>query len=166
MPGQYTPLRNSLQRRVEDKTPYNAKVQLKRDEILESKDKSEIGKQLKHLKRRNKKLESVSKKLEFEIAATEKALACFLEGSGEESFKLSEGGSFSLGDAVYPSVKDKKKLRDWAVANGHENDLSIHHSTLSSIVGDALLNGQPLPDGVEAFHELKINVRGIYDKEE
>lgn len=165
MPTKYTGLRNKLQR-FNDSSSYGQQIAVAKTRLQSEFGKPEIAEQIKHLSERKKKLEKIEKRISFLMTACEKALAETLEVTGEESFKLSSGGSFFLQDKIHPTVKDKLALRNWAISNGLENELGLHHKTLEGIVGDALVNGRPVPDGVEVFLDLRIGTRNLTTKDE
>jgi hypothetical protein len=163
MAGKYNGLRNQLERK-EDLSPYGEKVTKRKLELQSVKTQSELANVIKHLKNRKEVLEKIASKIEFETNAAEKALAEFLEAQGIESFKVASGGSLFLQDKIYPQVKDKAALRAWAVNNGLEKELGLHHKTVEGLCGDALLNGRPLPDGVDVFIDVRIGTRNLVEK--
>lgn len=162
--GKYSTLRNELQRYEPIDGDYKFRVNQRKAD-LGNLSRAEVSELFKRAKRRKKKLESIEKKINLEIEATETLLASLLESSGEESFKSTLGGSFSIKDEVYVTVKDKKAYSEWAKSNGYEDEFQMHHKKTESIVNERLLNGEPPPPGVEVFMKLGINARGIYEKE-
>jgi hypothetical protein len=165
MPGKYSSYRNELQRRPMETIDFGDKILLKKAELAQTLDKAGIARRLKEIKIRKTEISREDKSLNLEFIALKKLLVDYLEPSGEEKFTLTEGGTFSLGDKLYPFVKDQAALREWAKKNGYEKDLRLHNKTLESIVGDRLINGGGFPDGVDVFIDVDINMRGVVPKD-
>lgn len=77
------------------------------------------------------------------------------------SMKFANG--VTLGESVepLPNVKDRTALTNWIKATGQEELLTINHQTLASITKQALLEGNPVPDGVEVYMKQKLTARGL-----
>lgn len=164
MPGKYSELRNTMQRYNDNDDAYSKKVDLRRADFSHL-TKAEVAERFKLLKNRKAKLEEIESKINLDLKALDRILVSMMEGAEEESFKLTSGGSFFLSDKLRVSVVDKKANREWAMVNGYENDLMIHHKKLESICGELAIEGENVNiPGVECTIETVIGARNILKK--
>lgn len=77
------------------------------------------------------------------------------------SMKFANG--VTLGESVepLPNVKDREALVNWIKATGQEELLTINYQTLASICKQLLLEGKPIPPGVEIYMKQKLTARGL-----
>lgn len=82
------------------------------------------------------------------------------------SMKFSNG--VTLGESVepLPNVKDRAALTSWIKSTGQEDLLTLNYQTLRSVVKQMLIEGKPLPPGVEVFMKQKLTARGLKTKGE
>lgn len=82
------------------------------------------------------------------------------------SMKFASG--VTLGESIepLPNVKDRAVLMGWIKSTGQEDLLTLNYQTLASITKAALLEGQPIPPGVEVFMKQKLTARGLKTKGE
>lgn len=81
------------------------------------------------------------------------------EVEGTNSIRLDSGASVSVQMEPYAQVQDREVFRQWCVAQGLENLMSIPWQTTNSLTKERLLNGEPEPPGVKAFAKAKIVLR-------
>lgn len=163
MPGKYSGQRNILQRRSLESLDHGHKILLIKAELAEM-SKDDIGGSIAALKNEKNKIKDREKEVNITLTALESLLVEHLECSGEESFKRTKGGSFTIQDKLYPFVKDKEAYRKWLIKNGYESQMTVHPKVTDSIVGERVLANLPLPDGVEAYIQVGIGVRGVLEK--
>ena len=101
---------------------------------------------------------------EKEINRTIEAIVSLLvpmyEERGVSSMKIAETGqTVTVQDDPVAQVKDRDVFREWCIANDLERSLQLPHQTTTAIVRERLLNGQPEPDGVEAYTYSKVVLR-------
>jgi len=85
------------------------------------------------------------------------------EEEGITQIKLEGGATVSTQPEPVSQVTNKDEIREWAIAQGLERELSLPWSTLNSIVKQLLVSGKPEPPGVKAFMRTKIVRRGTLD---
>lgn len=163
MAGKYHHLRNVLERRPIETLEYGQKITLVRSKYAHL-SKGELADAIAECKNSIEDLKQRKSELELLLAAHDKLLVEHLEGEGEESFKRTGGGSFFIQDKLYPSVFDKESFRLWSLKNGYERQMTLHHSTVEGIVSERLQRNMPLPDGVKAYIDVRIGVRGVLKK--
>lgn len=88
--------------------------------------------------------------------AYEQLLADHYEIEGITSLKLAEGGSVRVQEEPHGTVIDKDANRKWAIEQGLENLLTLPWQTVNALAKEALLRGDPGPDGVELSSRTKI----------
>lgn len=105
------------------------------------------------------------------VFETQKAALTYLftnrfEEDDVTSMKFANG--VTLGESVepLPNVKDRQLLIDWIKSTGQEELLTLNYQTLASITKQALLEGKPVPPGVEVFMKQKLTARGLKAKGE
>jgi len=77
-------------------------------------------------------------------------------GAADNTLRLMSGDKIEVRREPYASCTDKEANRKWAIANGLESLLTIHHQTLNSLTNERLLKGEAEPDGVSVFMKPKI----------
>lgn len=75
------------------------------------------------------------------------------------SVKLDTGQTISVQREPYASVTDKETYRTWCIENGHQNEMMLPWQTTNAMTKERLLQGEPEPDGVEAFVLEKLVLR-------
>jgi hypothetical protein len=107
------------------------------------------------------KLEADLSVLEVQKAALTYLFCQRFEDEDVTSMKFASG--VTLGESVepLPNVRDRTALISWIKSTGQEELLTINYQTLASITKQALLDGKPLPDGVDVYMKQKLNARGI-----
>lgn len=108
---------------------------------------------------------------QLSVLETQKAALTYLftnrfEEDDVTSMKFANG--VTLGESVepLPNVKDRQLLIDWIKETGQEELLTLNYQTLASITKQALLEGKPVPPGVEVFMKQKLTARGLKAKGE
>lgn len=82
------------------------------------------------------------------------------EVEGAMSVTLESGRGVGYHMEPYPTVEDPEAFRKWCIADGLENKLSLHPSTMTALVKQRLLDGLPEPDGVKTFSKPKLRLGG------
>lgn len=77
-------------------------------------------------------------------------------GVKENALRLPTGETIRVQPEPYAYVKDKEAFRQWAIANGYERQMTLPWQTTNTLVKERLLQGEPEPDGCEAFCKTKI----------
>ena len=111
-------------------------------------------------------LEAKLSVLEVQKAALTYLFTNRFEEDDVTSMKFANG--VTLGESVepLPNVKDRTALVNWIKSTGQEELLTINYQTLASITKQALLEGKPIPEGVEVFMKQKLTARGLKQKGE
>lgn len=112
------------------------------------------------------KLESELSVLETQKAALTYLFCQRFEEDDVTSMKFASG--VTLGESIepIPNVKDRTALITWIKETGQEDLLTLNYQTLASITKAALLEGQPIPPGVEVWMKQKLTARGLNTKGE
>lgn len=108
-------------------------------------------------------LEAKLQVLEVQKAALTYLFTNRFEEDDVTSMKFASG--VTLGESVepLPNVKDRTALVNWIKSTGQEELLTINYQTLASMTKQLLLEGKPIPDGVEVFMRQKLTARGLKD---
>jgi hypothetical protein len=113
--------------------------------------------------------ELAEKEVQVSVLETQKAALTYLftnrfEEVDVTSMKFANG--VTLGESVepLPNVKDSTALKSWIKETGQEDLLTLNYQTLASITKQALLEGKPIPPGVEVFMKQKLTARGLNQK--
>ena len=83
------------------------------------------------------------------------------EAEDYTNLKLGNGVSLSIKDDVYSYLKDKPAFHAWIRENGLEDLFSVNYQTMSSMVKTKLIDGEPIPPGIEPYFKQSITVRGV-----
>lgn len=86
------------------------------------------------------------------------------ENEGIHSITLDTGRGVSFTLEPYPTVKDREAFRQWCLGQGLESQLTLHPSTMASLVKRMLADGEPEPPGVEVFSKPKMRLGGDSDE--
>lgn len=107
--------------------------------------------------RRLKETFSVQEKVtDLLIAAYEQLMVAQYQAEGTTSMTLNSGRAIRYNLEPHAQVTDKIANRLWAVKNNLENSLALPWQTINALTKQALLDGEPEPDGVEAIARPKI----------
>lgn len=111
-------------------------------------------------------LEAQVSVLEIQKAALTYIFTNRFEEDDVTSMKFANGTT--LGESVepLPNVKDRTALVNWIKTTGQEELLTLNYQTLASMVKQLLLEGKPIPPGVEVFMKQKLTARGLKQKGE
>lgn len=77
------------------------------------------------------------------------------------SMKFDDGVMLSEAPEPYPNVKDRATLVAWIKSTGQEDLLTLNFQTLASMCKQLLLDGKPIPPGVDIYMKSKLSARGI-----
>jgi hypothetical protein len=91
------------------------------------------------------------------IEAHAQMMAEQFEVEGTKSLSLSDGIGGSVRVQYEPQAKvvDRDAFREWCIREGLERQLMLPWQTTNKLTKDALLNGEPEPDGVTAEARAK-----------
>lgn len=79
-------------------------------------------------------------------------------GVKDNAVRLPSGDTVRVNREPYGKVMDKEQFRLWCIANGYESQLQLWPSTMNAIVKERLKEGEPPPDGTEAFSYVKVSL--------
>lgn len=127
-------------------------------------DNTELCEMYTRIRKELDELEAQVSVLETQKAALTYLFTNRFEEDDVTSMKFANG--VTLGESVepLPNVKDRQLLIDWIKSTGQEELLTLNYQTLASITKQALLEGRPLPPGVEVFMKQKLTARGLKAK--
>ena len=83
--------------------------------------------------------------------AVEQLLMNKMDEDGVDALRLASGFNIFVQVAPYAQVTDREACRQWCIAQGLENQMTLPWSTLNSLNSERLLAGEPEPDGVQTF---------------
>jgi hypothetical protein len=110
-------------------------------------------------------LELKLREVNLRVAALEQMLTASQDGRepgwgqygvGLNSLRLASGDTIRIERAPYGQVVDREAYRQWCIKNGYERQLMLWPSRTNTIVKERLLAGEPEPDGVTAFSQVKV----------
>lgn len=113
----------------------------------------------KRLRRLRDDLETIRSSLDLRIEATSQMVVDHYEAENIEMLRLASGGSVTVYPEPYTGVEDRDKLREWAVANGYETQLTLPWQTVNSLAKERLLASEEPPPGVKVFLKNKVVLR-------
>lgn len=161
MASKYAKVIDSLPRLAGEEPAYQDKVNAVKLAVLAEMPRhaSAFAKRYAEIRREKNALEDQVSELNLQLTAVEQLMVDQYEVEGTTSLKLDTGESVAVQIEPYASVQDKDKFRQWCIAEGLENLMSIPWSTTNSLVKQRLLDGQPEPPGVTAYARSKIVLR-------
>ena len=77
-------------------------------------------------------------------------------GAKPNALRLPSGDTIRIQPEPYGKVIDREAFRLWCIKNGYERQLQLWPSTMSLLVKERLVVGQPEPDGTEGFRYFKV----------
>ena len=172
MPGKYSHLKNSITK-VQQEPEYQQKVNAKKDEI-----KAKLLQRgltininnlaIEHVRIRAEKarLEAELKSIQIEVEATQQELVDMMEAHDFTSVKVGVGVSIFIKDDIYCTVKDKPAFMKWISENDMEDLLSVNYQTMAAVTKGRIVEGQPVPDGIDTYFKQSIMVRGASNVDE
>lgn len=109
---------------------------------------------------KKKELEAREKEINKTIEAIVNLLIPMYEMEGVSSMRIAETGqTISVQEEPVAKVLDRDKFQAWCIENDLGRSLQLPYQTTNALVKDRLLNGQPEPDGVEAYTFSKVVLR-------
>ncbi len=129
-------------------------------------DNTELCEFYVHVRKQLEDLEAQVAVLEVQKAALTYLFTNRFEDDDVTSMKFANG--VTLGESVepLPNVKDRTVLTEWIYNTNQEELLTLNYQTLASLVKQLLLEGKPLPPGVEVYMKQKLTARGLKTKGE
>lgn len=94
--------------------------------------------------------------LEIVLTAYSELLVLAYEEEGITSLKLQDGSSIRVDVEPEPVANDREAFRNWCIEEGLEKEMHLHYMTSKSLIKLMLLEGKPLPPGMQAFMRDKI----------
>lgn len=124
-------------------------------------DNTELQEMYVKVRKELNELEAKVSVLETQKAALTYIFVQRFEEDDVTSMKFANG--VTLGESVepLPNVKDRTALTNWIKETGQEELLTLNYQTLASITKQLLLEGKPVPPGVEVFMKQKLTARGL-----
>lgn len=121
---------------------------------------SELIKKYAWWRLQKKELETREKEINRTLEAIVNLIIPMYEEQGISSMRIAETGqTIAVQDEPVAKVTDRDKFREWCIANDLERSLQLPYQTANALVRARLLNGDPEPDGVEAFTFSKVVLR-------
>jgi len=162
--GKYDEVNRGLQRepQTEDRSEGRQRVDALKSKLANAGEATPATLSRRYVQVREQKdaVEELLKPINEELLAVTELLIEAYEEAGITKVRVAETGqSVSVELLPIPQVKDREALRRWFVANGMEEALAPHSGTLASLVKELLLDGKPLPEGVEAYVRAKLVLR-------
>ncbi len=136
------------------------KVNARKDE-LQNKTTGELGDIYCLMRYKKAKLEQRIKEYNVELQAIILILTRRMETEGVDKYKLASGTSLSFKDDVYVSVKDKPAWDLYIADNELEHLLTMHHSTMKSMVVGMLERGETPPEALKVFFKPGLRPWGL-----
>jgi hypothetical protein len=172
VPGKYSHLKGQLTS-FSGEPEYQDRVNSKKEEIikiLQDQEKkvttSNLGALMVESRIEKARLESLVKEENLIIAALDQMLVERMESESYTSLKLSNNISLTIKDDVYCTVKDKPKFHSWIRSTGQEDLFSVNYQTMSSMTKTNLIDGDPIPPGIDVYFKQSIQVRGVKNLEQ
>lgn len=172
MPGKYSKFKNQMTK-VQHEPEYQQRVNAKKDEI-----KAEILAQgdgitirslgLVYASARAEKdrLEELISAQNLIIEAMQQELVDMMEAEDFTTVKIGAGMSISIKDDIYCTVKDKPTFMRWISENDMEDLLSVNYQTMAAMAKSRLIEGQPIPAGIDTYFKQGIMIRGASNVDE
>lgn len=161
--GKYSGVIEGLPSLQQEEPPsYKDRIEDSKRKFLEehpSPSSAVIASEWVNLRLRKDVLEEEMKNLGVMLRATESLLEDSFEGDGITQLRLNiNGDEHSVATQYEPAavVEDKDAFRKWCIDQGLINEMNLWPSKTTSIVKEALLNGNPMPPGIGAFRKTKI----------
>jgi len=145
-----------------------------RDELVKAvqqrmrEDASDAGEQMNagylarhyfELRKEKDRITEEEKNINLELEAVQQLIVQKFEEEGMSRIVLDDGASVGSSEEPYPVVKDPDALRRWVVKNKLEGMLSLNHNTLKALTKQLLIDGQPVPEGVDVFYKTQLERR-------
>lgn len=164
--GKYSHLKGSMTK-VTQEPDYQHRVNSKKDEIKAELLKNEQAISVKNIgmvyavaRIEKKRLEALEKAQNLIIAACEQELVDMMEALDFTNVKIEGGMSLTIKDDIHCTVKDRQAFLHWISENDMEDLLSVNYQTMSAMAKNRLLEGQPLPTGIDTYFKQGITLRG------
>jgi hypothetical protein len=164
--GKYSHLKDQLTK-FSGEVEYQDRVNAEKDRIKtllledgKSINPSNLGDVLVEARQEKDRLEGLVKVENLTIAAMEQMLVEQMEASDYASLKLANGISLSIKDDVYCQVGNKKLFYDWIEETGQQALLTVNYQTMASMTKTSLIDGKPIPPGINTYFKQGITVRG------
>lgn len=93
--------------------------------------------------------------INLRLSAVAELMESQFEAEGVTSLTLGDGSVIRVDVEPYAVVRDHDKLRAWAKANDMERSLQLPWTTVNAMLKQFVLQGEPPPDGVEAWQKNK-----------
>jgi hypothetical protein len=118
------------------------------------------------LRRSIDELEAKLSVLEVQKAALTYLFTNRFEADDVTSVKFSNGITLREGIEPLANVKDRDALHKWINETGQAELFTVNYQTLNSVVKQMLLEGKPIPPGIEVFMKQKLSAVGLKQKGE
>jgi len=161
--GKYSHVLPGLEKKPVDDQKYQEKVNQRKAEIV--RELAEIGEAASAVLFARKYqtarvtrdgIKAQASEAELELEAVSQLLIDQYEEDGTSSVKLADGSTVATQPEPSGVVLDPEVFRLWCIANGLERSLRLAPQSLSALVRERLLNGEPEPDGTKAFVRTKL----------
>lgn len=158
--GKYSHLKGALETFQEEPT-YQQKIEVEKERLqLDKKNEGELALAFHEAKRFKKSLENELKDANLTIAAIDQTIIKRLEGQGLSQVRHAVAGLLSIRDTPYVSIIDQPAMVQWAKDSGRESLLTVNYQTMSAIVNNLLVDGQPPPKFVKVYMKSSMGQTG------
>ena len=121
---------------------------------------TDLIKKYAHQRSQKKEVEKQLKVINQAIEALVTLIIPMYEEKGISSMKIATTGqTVSVQEEPVGKILDRDQFREWCKANDLERSLVLPYQTMNALVKERLLNGDPEPDGIEAYTLQKIVLR-------
>jgi hypothetical protein len=127
---------------------------------------SQLAELYKQVRKQMDELDARLSVLETQKAALTHVFVQRFEEDDVTSMKFADGVTLSENVEPLPNVKNREELYKWIKQEKLIDLLTINYQTLASLVKQLLLEGKPIPPGVEVYMKQKLSAKGLKNTEE
>lgn len=137
---------------------WQEEIDLVKQQLLDL-SKVELAERLRATKELKEGHEREVHQLNTILEAVNQLMVPILEEEGISSFKLPDGYTFFVNVDARVKVLDKTAYHAWIREKGLVEFFDIHSSRTASLAKEALMQGEELPGGLEAYYQSSIRFR-------
>lgn len=155
MPSKYEALFGRLTRVLGTEPEYQEKINAIKDILIAHPDfvrqGSAIAKRYTELRREKDLLKRHLSDVQTELDAVEQLMESQFEVEGTTSIRLSNGDKIRIEPGIHGKVIDHEAFRQWCLQDEDlSKKLTLHSSTVASIIKEMLMEGLAEPPGTQA----------------
>ena len=103
-------------------------------------------------------LQAALKRANLLVTTYTQILATNFEMQGISSVRTDDG-TVSINPEPSPVYKDRAAFREWCIENGYAEQMVLLPQKVASILRERMVEGKPIPTGLEAFSRDKISLK-------